>query len=79
MDLVLRYHMGSNINRKYIRRVAAKCKIQNALSCSIVTVETNKLKVEVKDKNNKRSAYRLRTDFLYELLQRLRNQRKQSD
>ena len=68
-SLVIRHHLGSNINTRYIRRVAKKCKIKRALSCSLATARMNKMAAEANYKKLKKSAYRLRTEFLHHLIE----------
>ena len=66
--LVIRHHLGSNINTRYIRRVAQRCRISRALSSSLAIARMKKLEAEAQYKKLKRSAYRLRMEFLQQLL-----------
>ena len=50
-SLVIRHHLGSNINTRYIRRVAKRCKIKRALACSLTTARLNKITAEAQYKN----------------------------
>ena len=67
--LIERHHKGDNINTKYIRRIEKKCGIKGGLSMSLEEVCINKIKVEAKYKKMKKMAYRLRNEFLYEMIE----------
>ena len=67
-SLVIRHHLGKNINTRYIRRIAKKCNITRALSCTLATAWMNKLKAEGTYYKLKKSAHRLRREFLHQLL-----------
>ena len=62
--LVIRSKRGHNINSRYIRRVAQRCGLQRVLAVSINDAYKNKHKAWQCYRKAKRSAARLRAEFL---------------
>ena len=63
-QLIIRYRRGRNINSKYIRRIAKKCKVKGALRCSLTEAKKRRSIAWKKYNKLKKQARRLRDEFL---------------
>ena len=65
-SLVIRHHLGANINTRYVRRIARKCSVERVLSTTLANARVAHEKAITDYKKLKRSANRLRQEFLRE-------------
>ena len=68
-SLIVRHHKGCNINTRYIRRIEKKCKLNKTLSQSLEGALHKLNEATIEYKKLKKNAYRLRKEFLHELLE----------
>ena len=60
------YKRTHNVNTRLIRRVASSCGLNSVLSVSSETASQRLLQAEQKYRRLKKSAYRLRQEFLWD-------------
>ena len=65
-SLVIRHHLGANINTRYVRRIARKCSVERVLSTTLANARVAHEKAVTDYKKLKKSANRLRQEFLRE-------------
>ena len=65
---IARHHSGANVNTRRIRRMAAKCNVPKALSCSLEVAQQKKVVDQKYYHKLKQWAHSLRVAFLRKIL-----------